>query len=285
MPSILTYIPSSDTGAVAIEKLMTKRGNFDYILLETTGLADPGNIAPLFWLDDGLGSSIYLDGIVTLVDAANILRSLDDPEAETQVEVEGAKEGLSTAHLQISHADVIVINKKDLVTEEELARVQERVKSINGLARIVITEKGVVPNLDGFLLSLNAYKDVGEMDVKPKSSIDKSISTVLVEVPPLDSEGFELVDKWLREILWEGKVPLADGDKEVEIHRLKGRLHSKDEKTSIVQGVRQVFEMTDAKEAGESGEGKFVFIGRNLAGVDMKASYRWFVEEKNGLSR
>ena len=46
---------------------MEKRGKFDYILLETTGLADPGNIAPLFWLDDGLGATIYLDGIVTLV--------------------------------------------------------------------------------------------------------------------------------------------------------------------------------------------------------------------------
>jgi G3E family GTPase len=63
---------------------MEKKGAFDYILLETTGLADPGNLAPLFWVDDGLGSTIYLDGIVTLVDAKNILRSLDDPSGNVE---------------------------------------------------------------------------------------------------------------------------------------------------------------------------------------------------------
>ncbi len=51
---------------------MQKKGKFDYILLETTGLADPGPIASMFWLDDDLGSDLYLDGIITLVDAKNI---------------------------------------------------------------------------------------------------------------------------------------------------------------------------------------------------------------------
>src|SRR6187551_537278 len=105
---------------------MERRGAFDYILLETTGLADPGNLAPLFWVDEGLASTIYLDGIVTLVDAKNILRSLDDPSGK----VEGHEEGdrghdhdgpiMTTAHVQISHADVIVVNKSDLVSKEEL---------------------------------------------------------------------------------------------------------------------------------------------------------------------
>ena len=88
---------------------MEKKGAFDYILLETTGLADPGNLAPLFWVDDGLGSSIYLDGIVTLIDARNILKSLDEPVQETvhhdddeQSNHQGPE--LTTAHLQISHA-------------------------------------------------------------------------------------------------------------------------------------------------------------------------------------
>src|SRR5690606_24710253 len=101
-----------DTGVNAIESLMEKKGKFDYILLETTGLADPGNIAPMFWMDDGLGSTIYLDGIVTLVDAKNILRNLDDPAGK----VEGHDDGedahgpvMTTAHVQISHADVIII--------------------------------------------------------------------------------------------------------------------------------------------------------------------------------
>ena len=51
-----------DVGVKAIENLMEKKGKFDYILLETTGLADPGPIASMFWLDEGLGSEIYLDG-------------------------------------------------------------------------------------------------------------------------------------------------------------------------------------------------------------------------------
>jgi hypothetical protein len=61
-----------DNGVVAIENLMKKKGKFDYILLETTGLADPGPIASIFWMDDDIGSDIYLDGIVTLVDSRNV---------------------------------------------------------------------------------------------------------------------------------------------------------------------------------------------------------------------
>lgn len=63
-----------DNGVLAIENLMKKKGKFDYILLETTGLADPGPIASIFWMDDDLGSDIYLDGIVTLVDSRNIYK-------------------------------------------------------------------------------------------------------------------------------------------------------------------------------------------------------------------
>src|ERR1700760_2403615 len=60
-----------DSGVAALESLVERQSDrrFDYILLETTGVADPGNIAPMFWMDEGLGSSIYLDGIVTVVDA------------------------------------------------------------------------------------------------------------------------------------------------------------------------------------------------------------------------
>jgi G3E family GTPase len=160
-----------DSGVNAIESLMEKKGAFDYILLETTGLADPGNLAPLFWVDEGLGSTIYLDGIVTLVDAKNILKSLDEPVQETvQHEEHDDHHGpvLTTAHLQISHADVVVINKADLVSETELLAVQERVQAINGLAKLHVTVQGQVPHLEGFLLDLHAYDDVGTLDVSSK---------------------------------------------------------------------------------------------------------------------
>lgn len=173
-----------DSGVNAIESLMEKKGAFDYILLETTGLADPGNIAPLFWVDEGLGSTIYLDGIVTLIDAKNILRSLDEPVREAMVDHEEHKGPvMTTAHLQISHADVIVINKSDLVTEAELHSVTERVQSINGLARIYVTEQGKVQHLDGFLLDLHAYDAVGPLEVEGKghSHLDPVCYTNLYE--------------------------------------------------------------------------------------------------------
>lgn len=154
---------------------MEKKGAFDYILLETTGLADPGNLAPLFWVDDGLGSTIYLDGIVTLVDAKNIIRSLDDPAGKIEIdedhkEDDGHSHGplMTTAHVQISHADVIVINKSDLVSEEELGQVRSRIESINGLAKIHVTKQSEVPKLEGFLLDLHAYDQVAGLDTSQK---------------------------------------------------------------------------------------------------------------------
>lgn len=158
-----------DVGVAAIENLMEQRGKFDYILLETTGLADPGNIAPMFWLDDGLGSTIFLDGIVTLVDAKNVLKSLDEgygdeQKSDDQHDHQGPL--LTTAHLQISHADVIIINKTDLVSEEELQKVVERIQSINGLARIKTTTRSQVPQLEGLVLDLHAYDEVTDADLK-----------------------------------------------------------------------------------------------------------------------
>ncbi len=104
---------------------MAKKGKFDYILLETTGLADPGNLAPLFWVDEGLASTIYLDGIVTLVDAKNILRaSTTQPARLRATTTTNHGPVMTTAHVQISHADVVVINKADLVTDDELRQVR-----------------------------------------------------------------------------------------------------------------------------------------------------------------
>lgn len=162
-----------DTGVNAIESLMAKKGKFDYILLETTGLADPGNLAPLFWVDEGLASTIYLDGIVTLVDAKNILKSLDDPAGKLEGHDDDHGPLMTTAHVQISHADVIVINKTDLVSQQELQAVQDRIKSINGLAKIHLTKESAVPKLEGYLLDLHAYDNVVELDnTKGHSHLD-----------------------------------------------------------------------------------------------------------------
>ena len=165
---------------------MEKKGKFDYILLETTGLADPGNLAPLFWMDDGLGSTIYLDGIVTLVDAKNILRSLDDPSGSVPGHEDSDSHGrlMTTAHVQISHADVIVINKCDLVSHDELQEVVARINAINGLAKLHMTRQSAIPQLEGVLLDLHAYDDVDELDNSSKghSHLDPVSDSMSIEV-------------------------------------------------------------------------------------------------------
>lgn len=148
----------------AIESLISRRGTFDYVLLETSGLADPGNLAPLFWVDEGLGSSIYLDGIVTLVDAKNVVLSLDESSSKDTHQ----DPHLTTAHLQISHADIIIINKSDTVTPPQLEAIEKRIKAINGLATLHITHHSQVPRLEGFLLDLHAYDGLEALDTASK---------------------------------------------------------------------------------------------------------------------
>ncbi|KAF8541322.1 CobW/HypB/UreG, nucleotide-binding domain-containing protein [Trichophaea hybrida] len=271
-----------DSGVTAIENLMERRGKFDYILLETTGLADPGNIAPLFWLDEGLGSSIFLDGIVTLVDASNIIRSLDDrtplqsEEPDTKARPE---EGLTTAHLQISHADVVVINKQDLVTVDEIEAVKRRIESINGVAKTVVTEKGQVENLESWLLDQKAYEKVEDLKVTEKSALDPTITTVSITLPPLDEKQLDRLDAWLRSVLWEAEVPCPKADYgTIDVHRLKGRSIRDDGKTFLIQGVREVFEIfEDPSNRSEALVGKLVLIGRGLRGTDLKDSIEWSV--------
>lgn len=210
-------------------------------MLETSGLADPGNLAPLFWVDDGLGSSIYLDGIVTLVDAKNILLSLDEPAAPETVEHEHEHEGpqLTTAHLQISHADVVIINKCDVVSHQQLERVRKRVKAINELAKMHETRFGQIPQLEGVLLDLHSYDRVDgmpDMEAKGHSHLDpvschtlsisqkktygedqinvliygrfvQNISTLTLLVPLLLHPQREKLECWLRSLLWESILP------------------------------------------------------------------------------
>ena len=273
-----------DSGVNAIESLMDRKGAFDYILLETTGLADPGNIAPIFWVDDGLGSSIYLDGIVTLVDAKNVLKSLDEPIGEEVVADEHdhqhAGEVLSTAHLQISHADVVVINKADLVSAAELKAVEERVQAINSLARIQVTDHSRVPELEGLVLDLHAYDDVTAESLnfasKGHSHLDPAIGTVTLSFPMLDKEHLARLDAWLRSVLWDGRFPGAGKKADWEIHRTKGRIALNGGKIKILQGVREIFELIDSSDSTSSNneEGKIVLIGRHISSPVISKSFQ-----------
>ncbi|KAL4968600.1 CobW family GTP-binding protein [Aspergillus stella-maris] len=289
-----------DSGVMAIESLMERRGTFDYILLETTGLADPGNIAPIFWVDDNLGSSIYLDGIVTLVDAKNILKLLDEPSAEEVVpddddnnkktqehdhDHDHSHTGpvLSMAHMQISHADVIILNKTDLVTEFELEKVKDRVTAINSAAKIHVTDHSRTPQIEGVVLDLHAYDHLDSLDFSASghSHIDPSISTIALTHPSLPPSKIPLVDAWLRSVLWESSLPY-NSDLKFDIHRLKGILALNDGSSKIIQAVREVFEIRDPLGGGADEpkeQCKIVLIGRGLGDVDVwQRSFGEFIE-------
>ena len=110
--------------------LMKRRDKFDYVLVETTGLADPGPVAQTFFMDDEIRAEFTLDGIVTLVDAAHIDQQLGRSDESTE---------------QIAFADVLVLNKTDLVQSDGLDVLESRLRDMNGMARVVRSEKANIP--------------------------------------------------------------------------------------------------------------------------------------------
>ncbi len=123
-------------------RLMKRKDRLDAILIETTGLANPAPVAQTFFTDPEMKEQFRLDAIVTLVDAKHILLHLgDSPEAIKQ----------------IGFADVILLNKTDLVTPAELDALEKRIKSINAVAKVHRTTNASLPldqviNIGGFTL-------------------------------------------------------------------------------------------------------------------------------------
>ena len=114
--------------------LMKRRDKFDYVLVETTGLADPGPVAQTFFMDDEIRAEFSLDGIVTLVDAAHIEQQLGRSDESTE---------------QIAFADVLVLNKTDLVNGEALDSLEARLRDMNRMARVVRSEQRGRPRRHG----------------------------------------------------------------------------------------------------------------------------------------
>ena len=110
--------------------LMKRRDKFDYVLVETTGLADPGPVAQTFFMDDEIQNEFTLDGIVTLVDAAHIDQQLGRSDESTE---------------QVAFADVLVLNKTDLVNDESVDKIESRLRGMNSMARILRSENANVP--------------------------------------------------------------------------------------------------------------------------------------------
>ncbi|XP_041089521.1 COBW domain-containing protein 1-like isoform X1 [Polyodon spathula] len=251
-----------DNGLKAIENLMQKKGKFDYILLETTGLADPGAVASMFWVDAELGSDIYLDGIVTVIDAKYGMQHL------TEVKPDGL---INEAERQVALADLAIINKTDLVEEEVLNQLKEVVRSINGLVRIEETQKSRV-DLSS-VLDLHAFDSKNGASLQEKlhhvkttlPHLDKSIITVTFEVPGSISE--ERLNVFIQNLLWEKNVKDKTGSA-MNVIRLKGLVSVKDKPQQIIiQGVHELYDLEETRVAWDAGEqrtNRLVFIGKHL---------------------
>lgn len=131
--------------------LMKRRDKFDYILIETTGLADPGPVAQTFFVDDEIQAQLRLDAVVTMVDAKHIWQHLDD-----------SKE----AQEQIAFADVILLNKIDLVPADELEKLDGRIRAMNAAAKIHHTQNAEI-NLD-HILKIGGFNLDHAFEVAPK---------------------------------------------------------------------------------------------------------------------
>jgi G3E family GTPase len=122
--------------------LMRRRDKFDHVLVETTGMADPGPVAQTFFVDDDVRDDFRLDGIVTLVDAKHVHLHLNESDECKQ---------------QVAFADAIVLNKADLVSRADLDNLEARLRAMNAMARIHRAENARVP--------LDAVLDIGGFDL------------------------------------------------------------------------------------------------------------------------
>ena len=235
--------------------LMKRADKLDAIIDETTGLADPAPVAQTFFVDQDVADRTKLDAIVTVADAVHLSSQLTEHhEAEEQ----------------IAFADVILLNKVDLVDESGLDRVKDRIKKINPFAKIINTTRCSAP-LDE-VVGLNAFSLDRILEVEPDflesdhdhEHDDDVTSLSFVSNTPLDMDKFQD---------WFGNLLRTKGQ---DILRSKGILNFKgEEERYVFQGVHMLM---DASPMGPWPKGKdrssrVVFIGRDLDNMNLKEGF------------
>jgi G3E family GTPase len=226
--------------------LMKRRQKFDGIIVETTGLADPAPVAQTFYMDEDVKRATHLDAIVTLVDAKNLAARLAD-----------SKEAAS----QIAFADIVVLNKMDLVTEEEAAEVERRIRAINPYAEIRRATKSEVPieavmGREAFKLDRILEREPEFLSGEDNHSHNEDIMSLSFEVSePLDENKFNA---------WIGELLQSKGQ---DLLRTKGVLNFKGQEDRFA--FQAVHMIADGDYIGPWPEGsarksKIVFIGRDL---------------------
>ena len=238
-----------------VGQLVKRKGQLDGIIIETTGLADPAPVAQTFFVDDQVKTRSRLDAIITVVDARHLLARLEDShEAEEQV----------------AFADVIVLNKTDLVTPEELATVEARIRLINRSARVLPAQRAGVPIAD--LLDRGSF-DLGRiLEMEPdfltgedEHEHDEAVTSVsLTSDAPLDQQRF---NEWIGTVL---------GGKGQDLLRTKGILHFQgDDRRFAFQAVHMIADgdYIGPWKAGDPRQSRIVFIGRELNRPELRRGF------------
>ena len=238
-----------------LDKMYERIKDFDGVLIETTGLADPAPVAQTFFVDERVVDRYKLDGIITVVDAKHAIQHIDEEKPEG-VENEAVE--------QLAFADRIMLNKIDLASEDELKEVEDKIKSINGFAPIYRTENSIIHpeeliNIGSFDLERTLEMDPEFLDTDAEHEHDQRVTSTSSKF-----EGELNVNKLER---WIGKLMR---EKAEDLFRYKGVLAVKgmDEKY-VFQGVHMLFGGNFSKDIGlwkqdEKRECRFVFIGRDL---------------------
>ena len=239
----------------ALDRMYDRIKDFDGVLIETTGLADPAPVAQTFFVDERVTERYNLDGIVTVVDAKHIIQHLDEEKPEG-IENESVE--------QLAFADRIMLNKIDLVDDEGLAEVEKRIKSINAFAPITRTENSIIDpneliNIGAFDLERTLEMDPEFLDTEAEHEHDDRVTSTSYKFAG------ELNVNKLQS--WIGKLMREQGE---DLFRYKGVLAVKGMDAKYVfQGVHMLFGGDFSEEIGlwkkgEQRECRFVFIGRDL---------------------
>jgi len=233
----------------------------DGVLIETTGLADPGPVAQTFFADDYVQKHMRLDGILTLVDAAHIIQHLDDEKPEGVV---------NEAVEQIAFADRILLNKCDLVEEAELAEVEKRIRAINQKVPVKRTtnsevEMDFICGIRGFSLDKIIEMDDAFLDDDDDHKHDNRVSSVGIDVPGEVVQ--QKLNQWISWLLKE---------KGVDLFRSKGVLAVKGMKEKFVfQAIHMLFANSQEGSWGPDEERrcKMIFIGKNLDREELTSGF------------
>lgn len=237
-----------------IGNLMRRRDKFDHLVIETTGLADPAPVIQTFFVDEDIQSQLALDAVVTVVDAKHIEQHWDSNEAQEQ----------------IAFADVILLNKIDLVSPTELDELERRIRSMNAMVKIYRTENAAldietVLGVKAFDLDRALEVDPDFLNEDAHEHDETVYSFAIVEDQPLDQDK---LSAWVSQLL-ETKGP--------DIFRMKGILNlAGDDERYVFQGVHMIFDgrRDRAWKATEPRRSEMVFIGRNLDEAELRAGFR-----------